>query len=463
MYKSKLQEFCQRCCWELPEYKTVRDGPDHLPRFTATVSVHGQVFETPEQCKSSKEAQNAAARIALEHLNNPAPPQVHHTPATASAPAAVNHQLQEAPPVTPVAPLPELRPAVPDPQLLPLSPLPSSLPIPPPGLLVPKSANSNFASEDILQQNCKDTGQASMVYRVAIGSNENIYKDTLHLYKNQLQKFAQKKNIGLPVYTTEAEGPPHARRFKSSVCVAGKSYTTKEFFTTLKEAEQAAARIACQELSVDVTQEDGGLYKTLLQELAQKRGLPCPSYETVQSGVPHRPLFSSTVVVGSCTFRGADAKTKKQAVMNAARAAYSDLSEPAEPSRLQSISVCTDAESSSRDDKASETTESHRDSTAEEAHLQAKRAKYSHESMNVNDDTRVPGSSEGKSDESTFNPKPVGSVLSTQEPCGVRSKTVVYSRKSNLPKPESASVLPFSDDEWVAYKVEHDTRPTAQK
>ncbi|GER26968.1 double-stranded RNA-binding protein 3 [Striga asiatica] len=458
MYKSKLQEFCQRCSWEFPEYKTVRDGPDHMPHFTATVSVHGQVFETPAQCKSSKEAQNAAARIALEHLNTPPPPQVHHTPATASAPAAVNHQLQEAPPVTPVAPLPELRPAVPDPQLLPLSPLPSSLPFPPAGLLVPKSANSNFASEDILQQNCKDTAQASMVYRVAISSNDNIYKDTLPLYKNQLKKFAEKKNFGLPEYTTETEGPPHARRFKSSVCVEGKSYATKEFFTTLKEAEQAAARVACQELSVD----DGGLYKTLLQELAKKRGLLlCPSYETVQSGVPHRPLFSSTVVVGSCTFRGADAKTKRQAEMNAARAAYSALLETAEPLKVQSISVYADAESSSRDDKASETTESYHDSTVEEAHLQAKRAKYSSESMNVNDDTRVPGSSESKTDESTLNPKPVGGVLSIQESCGVRSKTVVYSRKSKLPMPESASVLPFSDDEWVAYKVEQDPEPTA--
>lgn len=79
------------------------------------------------------------------------------------------------------------------------------------------------------------------------------------MYKNLLQQHAQKENIGFPVYTSEAEGPPHARRFKSKVSVNGKSYETSEFFTTLKEAEQTAARIACQALSVGVIQEAGSL------------------------------------------------------------------------------------------------------------------------------------------------------------------------------------------------------------
>lgn len=77
----------------------------------------------------------------------------------------------------------------------------------------------------------------------------------LHMYKNQLQQYAQKENLGFPVYTSEAEGPPHARRFKSRVSIDGKSYETLEFFPTLKEAEQTAAKVACQELSVDVIQE----------------------------------------------------------------------------------------------------------------------------------------------------------------------------------------------------------------
>lgn len=38
-------------------------------------------------------------------------------------------------------------------------------------------------------------------------------------------------------------------------------------------------------------------------------------------------------------------------------------------------------------------------------------------------------------------------------------KTVVFSRKSNCPIPENATVMPYSDDRWVAYRVELDPKP----
>ncbi|XP_020548597.1 double-stranded RNA-binding protein 4-like [Sesamum indicum] len=145
------------------------------------------------------------------------------------------------------------------------------------------------------------------------------------MYKNLLQQYAQKQNLDFPVYTSEAEGPPHARRFKSRVCLDGKSYETFEFFPTLKEAEQAAAKVACQVLSVDVVQENAGLYTNLLQEFAHKNGLLCPLYETVSSGLSHRLVFVSKVEIGSDTFLGAEAKTKKLAEINAAKVAYCAL------------------------------------------------------------------------------------------------------------------------------------------
>lgn len=52
----------------MPEYTTARDGPDHMPRFKGVVNVNGRAFETPNQCKSSKEAQNLVARIACDHF-----------------------------------------------------------------------------------------------------------------------------------------------------------------------------------------------------------------------------------------------------------------------------------------------------------------------------------------------------------------------------------------------------------
>ncbi|GFZ09313.1 hypothetical protein Acr_20g0011210 [Actinidia rufa] len=72
MYKSKLQELCQQKSWELPEYSTARAGLDHTPRFTATVTINGVPFQTPDQSRNAKEAQNKAAKLALDHFS-PAP------------------------------------------------------------------------------------------------------------------------------------------------------------------------------------------------------------------------------------------------------------------------------------------------------------------------------------------------------------------------------------------------------
>lgn len=69
------------------------------------------------------------------------------------------------------------------------------------------------------------------------------------MYKNQLQQYAQKQNIILPKYSCEVEGPPHACRFRSKVAFGGKIFESHEFFSTLKEAEQAAAKIALEALS----------------------------------------------------------------------------------------------------------------------------------------------------------------------------------------------------------------------
>ncbi|KAL2503178.1 Double-stranded RNA-binding protein 4 [Forsythia ovata] len=155
----------------------------------------------------------------------------------------------------------------------------------------------------------------------------NQSQNVLHIYKNRLQQYAQKKSLGLPVYTYESEGPPHARRFKSVVSLDGKIYEAPAFFPTLKDAEHAAAKVACQALSIVEIPEDKGLYKNQLQGLAQKRGLKNPSYETTTAGLSHKPVFVSTVEIGSDTFQGTEAKTKKQAEINAAEVAYIALSE----------------------------------------------------------------------------------------------------------------------------------------
>ncbi|KAL0410249.1 UNVERIFIED_CONTAM: Double-stranded RNA-binding protein 4 [Sesamum latifolium] len=476
MYKSKLQELCHRRSWELPEYTTVKNGPDHLPRFTASVNVHGEVFQTPALCRSAKEAQNIAARIAFDHFNVPSSPRLHRPPPSSSAVAFQFNDVSG--PAVP--PSPELQPVAGDLPLLtlstqpvagaplPLSPLPSALPIPPPGLLaIKKDTNSKPAIEEVLQQNCEDTADTSMVHRRAIGSH-----GTLHMYKNLLQQYAQKQNLGFPVYTSEAEGPPHARRFKSRVNLNGKSYETFEFFPILKEAEQAAAKVACEVLSVDVVQEDAGLYKNLLQEFAQKKGLLCPVYETVSSGLSHRPVFVSTVEIGSDTFRGAEAKTKKLAEMNAAKVAYYALTKgcPAsESSKVSSVNECVVANILPQNTQPVAMNKKHQDATDEESQIHAKRAKSSPENVNVNAHVPGPPHSTSPSSDTDLLSSQVENSTSTQPVAEQplenqhlhRWKTVVRPRNSSSPLPEHASVKPYSDYKWVAYRVELDHEPTA--
>lgn len=464
-----------------------------MPRFTATVNVHGQLFATPDPCKSSKDAQNTAARIAFEHFNsNPPPP---------------------SPSASPDVPPPQIQPlaVTADPPPLPLSPLPSSLPDPPLGLLTTKhNANTKPAKEELMQENCYDATECPIDYKIATSSE---YKDVLHMYKNLLQQFAQKENLGFPVYTSEAEGPPHARRFKSKVSVNGKSYEALEFFPTLKEAEQAAAKIACLSLSVDAIQEDKALYKNLLQEFVQKKGLMCPSYETVTSGLSHKPIFVSTVEIGSASYQGGEAKTRKQAEMNAAKVAYYALTKgcpPTNPSTVSSVKSCHFADNSSQNiqptatteklqaatcpestlklagcpsmnplmvssiDRCSfsgnlsqnvqptATTEKHQAATDEDGHQNAKRAKSVPDNVDVSAGLHANPPSDDSSMGGTTTTESVSSGQRGDNKLLSQWKTVVYPRKSNCPIPENATVMPYSDDRWVAYRVELDPKPTAQ-
>ncbi|KAG9160391.1 hypothetical protein Leryth_008793 [Lithospermum erythrorhizon] len=137
-------------------------------------------------------------------------------------------------------------------------------------------------------------------------------KEILHTFKNRLQHYAQKHNLSLPAYCNEFEGPPHARRFRAKVTISDITYESSEFFPTLKEAEHSAAK-------------DEGLYKTLLQEFAQKKGVQFPKYNTIKSGPSHNPTFASTVEIGTDVFQGLEAKTKKQAEMGAAKFAFNAL------------------------------------------------------------------------------------------------------------------------------------------
>lgn len=73
MYKNQLQELAQRSCFNLPSYACIREGPDHAPRFKATVNFNGEFFESPSFCSTLRQAEHAAAEVALNTLSTRGP------------------------------------------------------------------------------------------------------------------------------------------------------------------------------------------------------------------------------------------------------------------------------------------------------------------------------------------------------------------------------------------------------
>ncbi|PSS15815.1 Double-stranded RNA-binding protein [Actinidia chinensis var. chinensis] len=374
MYKSKLKELCQKKSWGLPEYSTAREGLDHNPCFTATVTINGVPFQTTDQSRNVKEAQNKAAKLALDHFSSDLSPNTS-----------------------------------------PKQPSPSSA----------------------------------------------LSGDMLYLYKNRLQRYAQKSNLTLPEYSTERDGPPHDSRFKSKVTMDGKTYESPHFFPTIREAEHAAAKVALESLSIDEVQEDdSGLYKNLLQELAQKEDFHIPKYVTMNSGPPHMPSFVSTVEIGGQYFEGKAARSKKQAETNAAKIAYTGLQEPKDyvssagnEEKLSPKLTPANAEFSTHhaptpppdadiDTKQPRCLPSSRDSVYSSLRDQLSFSSSSSESEHSE-------CSNNSSMVSTNEP-PVGAGATNIVP---REEILVYPRTPNMKLPEAATVLPFSDEKWVALKV----------
>lgn len=153
------------------------------------------------------------------------------------------------------------------------------------------------------------------------------------MYKNQLQELAQRSCFNLPSYTCIREGPDHAPRFKATVNFNGEIFESPQYCSTLRQAEHSAAEVALNALSnrgpshslAARILDETGVYKNLLQEIAQRVGAPLPRYTTFRSGLGHQPVFTGTVELAGITFTGDPAKNKKQAEKNAAMAAWSSL------------------------------------------------------------------------------------------------------------------------------------------
>uniref|UniRef100_A0A0D9V6A1 beta-glucosidase n=1 Tax=Leersia perrieri TaxID=77586 RepID=A0A0D9V6A1_9ORYZ len=381
MYKSRLQELCQQRLWAPPEYTHRRGGPDHAPLFGATVSVNGAEFENQ----------------------------------------------------------------------------PSS-------------------------------------------------------YKSQLQIYTQKRGKGLPLYQTIRQGPVHSSQFKSVVTVDGEAFESPEYYHTVKEAESAAAKLALMSLPQEASSTEQVpvqplSYKNLLQELAQKQGFTLPAYNTTSDGSVHVHIFKSTVTFQGESYQGEPGNTKKQAEMNAAKVAFQHfedgrnnvlsstvLTRPhleqgtaglsagqqqvkiAEPvnSVFQASTATNHSASGATDhdyhrlvatnplplaDSAKSS-----DEDIESCELKDNKLASPEPSTVAEEVNSAPGpelkASDGHRPEikpSDGHPVPLASTNAVHSTgCGcslITNRVQVYPRRPDLVLPEGATLLPFSDDAWVAVSL----------
>ncbi|XP_051120560.1 double-stranded RNA-binding protein 2 [Andrographis paniculata] len=179
------------------------------------------------------------------------------------------------------------------------------------------------------------------------------------MYKNQLQELAQRSCFNLPSYTCVREGPDHAPRFKAVVNFNGENFESPQYCSTLRQAEHSAAEAALASLSSRGPShslaarilDETGVYKNLLQEIAQRVGSPLPYYTTIRSGLGHLPVFTGTVELAGITFRGEPAKNKKQAEKNAALAAWLSLKQLAQQDSSFSSSEHENSNSNNNNDE----------------------------------------------------------------------------------------------------------------
>ncbi|XP_034209115.1 double-stranded RNA-binding protein 1-like isoform X2 [Prunus dulcis] len=662
MYKSKLQELCQQRKWRLPEYNATKLGLDHNPRFSASVTINGVAFDTVQLFRSSKEAQNDAARLAFAHFTDPQPRHTNRIPSPSSFPQpslpassalpstagtnltgthdtkqTLQPKIQETHETSYVPvefsgiasggnsqangstsgiedgnrlrALPStagtnltgthdtkqtLQPKIQETHETSYVPvefsgiasggnsqangstlgiedgnrlraLPSTastnltgthdtkqtlqpkiqethetsyVPVEFSGIASGGNSQASGSTLDIedgnrlralpstvgtiltgthdtkqtLQPKIQETHETSYVpvefSGIASGGNSqangstldiedgNRLRDIQHLYKNQLQTYAHKRNLLLPVYSCEREGPPHANHFKCRVTIDEHTYEGQEFLPTMKEAEHAVAKVALMSLLPNGIQEDYiGLYKNVLQELIQKEGFSMPVYSTKNSGEVHVPIFVSTVEIEGETFTGSEARSKKQAEMGAAKVAYHTLRERksskiplVRPPAQKGLEMPEILSSSFQSNLATDLQEGRPNTPMIVSPSAITREQMMENSVTAEGNSHHPATvssrpdalttssgfsssdvlygraqesnssslSESRNGSSSTLPSDTSTKLamdSTLEPPAKRSmynKVSVYPYKSDMKFPEGNTVLPTSDEKWVA-------------
>ncbi|VVB13484.1 unnamed protein product [Arabis nemorensis] len=171
-------------------------------------------------------------------------------------------------------------------------------------------------------------------YRTPSPPRPRVVEKLMH--KNDLNCYCQRLSIPMPVYESTSEGYDHAPRYRATVSVGKRSFTSQNMFSNRKSAEQDAAKVALQHL-LDEDEANATklrLYlrklvcqekvrsKMILNEFLVKNKMEC-IYKTVQ--VENPPVFVSSLALNGTCYKGKAAKNKKETEQLAALAAILSL------------------------------------------------------------------------------------------------------------------------------------------
>ncbi|KAF4360626.1 hypothetical protein G4B88_015778 [Cannabis sativa] len=484
MYKSKLQELCHKNQWGLPKYNSMRYGPDHNPLFGASVSVNGISFDSFVVSKSNKQAHNHVAMLAFLHFNSPPSGSLSFLlSCTVSSMVEAEHAV-----ATPMVEESN--------QNLDIRSNVSGLKSDSSTIIKTNKGERNIEEKlEILRMQSDDLG-------ISVGDGEETE------VKKQLQKYARQRNFGLPVYFYECDQGPEATKFKATVTVRGQIFESSGSFNTSKDAESDAAKVALMSFLMESFQEastpneeclewvsilefsfycfsyilehhicdESRVYKNLLQEIVQREDLSTPVYKTIRRGEPHKPIIFTSVELDGEIFHGKAAKSKKQAELDAARAAYVALKEhKSEKTNVNFTSSSLGAhtpKSTWSSGVAYDLVQSlkhqcilvpHQPQTYREAKEKFDSAETIVSTMEVDNNSSSSYPAITSHMEKLHEPEKVPAVSSPSVTnlmsSDVKSyllcnKVRVYSQLPNHPFPEDITVLPVREDKWVAVSLE---------
>eukprot|EP00252_Welwitschia_mirabilis_P026811 TRINITY_DN893_c0_g1_i3.p1 TRINITY_DN893_c0_g1~~TRINITY_DN893_c0_g1_i3.p1 ORF type:complete len:276 (+),score=60.56 TRINITY_DN893_c0_g1_i3:251-1078(+) len=226
MFKTKLQIEAGKLLSLQPTYAHVKEGEDHDPRFKATVTLGKDKFESPNFCRTLKEAQNSAAEVAYRDLTQ-------RTTQDATSHVMHKNMLQEFATKHGLG-FPEYSSikggSIHRPQFK------SSV----------KIDGQTYHCEEWFN-NVRSAGQAAAAVALAALSKkkslgEDVHKDCDNC-KNLLAQKAQKEGLQFPKYESTISGPVHTPSFMSRVYFMGSTYEGAPA-ESKKEAEKNAAKVA---------------------------------------------------------------------------------------------------------------------------------------------------------------------------------------------------------------------------